>query len=80
MGRTLTQLPAVTSVSPAGVTSLIAVDGVKSTMAFPFFWVTWIVPPDTDAMRPATRWPLPGEGACVGAWDGADAALDGPGD
>jgi hypothetical protein len=62
------------------VTSLIAVDGVKSTVAVPFFWVTWIVLPATDAIRPATLWPLPGAGACVGALDGADAALDGPGD
>jgi hypothetical protein len=53
---------------------------VKSTLAVPFFWVTWIVLPDTDAIRPATRWPLPGVGAWDGAWACADAALLGPGD
>jgi len=40
-GCTVTQLPVVTSVSAAGTTSLILVDGVKSTVALPFsFWVT----------------------------------------
>ena len=74
MGRTLTQLPAVTSVRAAGVTSLITVEGVKSTVAVPFFWVTWIVLLATDAIRPATLWPLPGAGGCAGVWVGADAA------
>jgi hypothetical protein len=49
------------------VSSLMVVAGVKSTVAMPVFWVTWMVLPDTDAIRPATRWPLPGAGGCVGA-------------
>ena len=35
VGCTATQLPVVTSVSCAGVTSLIFVDGLKSTVVFP---------------------------------------------
>lgn len=60
-GRTLTQLPAVTSVNAAGVTSLTFVDGVKSTVALPFCWVTCAALPDTDVIRPLTRvWPVAG--------------------
>src|SRR4051812_39218388 len=36
LDRTLTQLPAVTSVSAAGVTSVTLVDWLKSTVAVPF--------------------------------------------
>ncbi len=39
-GRTVTQLPVVTSVSEAAVTSLTLVDPVKSTVAVPVSWVT----------------------------------------
>jgi hypothetical protein len=60
-GRTLTQLPAVTSVSAAGLASLTFVDAVKSTVALPFFWVTWAALPDTDAISPLTcAWPVAG--------------------
>ncbi|MBV8966438.1 MAG: hypothetical protein JO191_09715 [Mycobacteriaceae bacterium] len=38
--RAVTQLPGVTSVSCAGVSSAIFVDPVTSTVAAPFFWVT----------------------------------------
>src|ERR1700744_2992756 len=66
VGCTATQLPAVTSVSWAGVTSVIFVDGVKSTVAFPACWVTWIASPDTEAIIPLTQ-ALP-----LGAADGVD--------
>lgn len=36
VGRTATQLPAVTSVTCAGVSSATVVDGVTSTVAVPF--------------------------------------------
>jgi hypothetical protein len=39
-GRTLTQLPAVTSLNAAEVTSVTWVDEVKFTVALPFCWVT----------------------------------------
>jgi hypothetical protein len=55
VGRTATQLPVVTSVNCAGVTSLIFVDGLKSTVAFPLCWVTWIASPDTEAIIPLTQ-------------------------
>ena len=54
VGRTLTQLPAVTSVSAAGLASVTLVDEVKSTVALPFFWLTWAALPDTDAISPLT--------------------------
>lgn len=54
-GRTATQLPAVTSVSCAGESSEIFVDGENATAAAPLGWVRWIVVPDTDAISPATR-------------------------
>jgi hypothetical protein len=60
-GRTVTQLPAVTSVSAAAVTSVTFVDGVKATAALPFSCVTVAVFPDTDAISPLTRaWPVAG--------------------
>jgi len=41
VGRTVTQLPAVTSLSTPAVTSVTLVDEVKSTVALPFSsWVT----------------------------------------
>jgi hypothetical protein len=66
LGRALTQLPVVTSVSDAGVTSVTVVDVVKSTVALPCFWVTWAALPDTDAISPLTcAWPLAGGGVAV---------------
>jgi hypothetical protein len=57
----VTQLPAVTSVSVAAVTSVTFVDGVKATVALPFSCVTAAVFPDTDAISPLTRaWPVAG--------------------
>ena len=67
LGRTLTQLPGVTSGRPAEVISLILVDGVKSTVAVPFCWVTWIASPAIDVIRPATFCRSPLAGGCVGA-------------
>jgi hypothetical protein len=56
VGRTLTQLPVVTSVSVAGVTSVTLVVEVKFTAAVPLSClVTWIELPATDAIRPLTR-------------------------
>lgn len=46
---------------------------MKSTVAFLICWVTWIVSPAADAIRPATFCSIPLAGACVGA----DAALVG---
>jgi hypothetical protein len=40
------------------VSSVILVDGVKSTVAFPVCWVTWMTSPDTEAIMPLTQ-PLP---------------------
>jgi hypothetical protein len=37
---------------------VILVDGVKSTVAFPVCWVTWMTSPDTEAIMPLTQ-PLP---------------------
>src|SRR5882757_582681 len=57
-GRRVTQLPGVTSGRLAVETSVTVVEGVKSTFklaAFPLCAVTWMVSPDTDAIRPATR-------------------------
>jgi hypothetical protein len=54
MGCTVTQLPEVTSVSAASVTSVTLVDPVKSTVAVPVSSVTWIVLPATTAINPAT--------------------------
>lgn len=54
-GCTLMQLPAVTSVSWAGVSSDTSVDGVKSTVAVPDRWLTWIVLPDTESISPRTQ-------------------------
>jgi len=68
-GRTLTQLPALTSVSAAGVTSVTVVDGPKSTAALPFSPVSWTALPDTDAISPLALAVPPGadagEGACA---------------
>ncbi len=55
VGCTLMQLPAVTSVSCAGVSSETSVDGVKSTVAAPDRWLTWIVLPDTESISPCTQ-------------------------
>jgi hypothetical protein len=55
VGCTATQLPVLTSVSCAGVTSVIFVDGEKSTVAFPDCWVTWIASPATEAIIPLTQ-------------------------
>jgi hypothetical protein len=67
VGRTLTQLPAVTSVSVAGVTSVTLVVEVKFTAALPLSsLVTWIELPATDAIRPLSRAsPLAGAGDVV---------------
>jgi hypothetical protein len=54
-GCTLMQLPAVTSVSWAGVSSETSVEGVKSTVAVPERWLTWIVLPDTESISPRTQ-------------------------
>jgi hypothetical protein len=54
-GCTLMQLPAVTSVSCAGVSSETSVDGVKSTVAVPDRWLTWMVLPDTESISPRTQ-------------------------
>jgi hypothetical protein len=65
-GRTLMQLPAVTSVSAAVVTSVTVVDGPKSTVVVPFSRVSWTALPDTDAISPLTRaWPLAGGDVAV---------------
>jgi hypothetical protein len=60
------------SVSWAGVVSETAVDGVKSTVAVPDRWLTWIVLPDTESISPFTQsLPLPdADGA-----EGVGAAL-----
>lgn len=59
VGRTRTQLPAVTSVSAAGVTSVTLVVEVKFTAAFELSsLVTWIELPATEAIRPLT-WASP---------------------
>jgi hypothetical protein len=56
VGRTVMQLPEVTSLSVAGPTSVILVVEVKFTVAFPLSsLVTWIELPATDAIRPLTR-------------------------
>ena len=56
VGRTVMQLPEVTSLSVAGTTSVILVVEVKFTVAFPLSsLVTWIEFPATDAIRPLTR-------------------------
>lgn len=54
LDRTLTQLPAVTSVKAAGVTSVTLVESVKFTVAVPLCWVTWAALPETDATSPLT--------------------------
>lgn len=78
-GRTVTQLPTVTSPSAPAVTSVTFVDVVKTTAALPFSCVTWAVFPDTDAIRPRTRaWPVAGGEVDGGADDIAE--LVGPGD
>ncbi|HZE14971.1 MAG TPA: hypothetical protein VE197_04265, partial [Mycobacterium sp.] len=53
-GSTLTQLPVVTSLSCAELTSVIFVDGVKSTVAVPCRSLRLIVLPDTDEIMPST--------------------------
>lgn len=70
VGRTLTQLPAVTSVSCAGVISVTVVDGVRSTVADPLCCRIWMVLPDTAATRPATCC-RPRAGELAGLADGA---------
>jgi hypothetical protein len=56
VGRTVMQLPEVTSLSVAGPTSVILVVEVKFTVAFPLSsLLTWIELPATDAIRPLTR-------------------------
>lgn len=78
VGRTLTQLPAVTSVRVAAVVSVTFVASVKSTVALPFWAVTWAALPDTDAIRPLTRaWPAGvGVVGLVGDAEGVVVALD----
>jgi hypothetical protein len=59
------------------VTSEILVDGVKSTVAVPVCWVTWIASPDTEAIIPLTQ-ALPfGEADGGVDDDGDDAELVG---
>lgn len=56
VGRTVTQLPDVTSLSVAGATSVTLVVEVKFTAALLLSsFVTCIELPDTDAIRPLTR-------------------------
>nr|WP_249266760.1 hypothetical protein [Mycobacterium colombiense] len=56
VGFTLTQLPGVTSGSPAGTASVILVVEVKLTDAVPLSsLVTWMELPATEAIRPLTR-------------------------
>jgi hypothetical protein len=56
VGRTLMQLPEVTSLSVAGAASVTLVVEVKFTAAFELSsLVTWIELPATDAIRPLTR-------------------------
>jgi hypothetical protein len=76
LGRTLTQLPTVTSVRAAGVTSVTLVDVVKSTVALPFSCVTWAALPDTDAISPRTcAWPVAGGDGAVVAELGVEPTL-----
>nr|WP_231117940.1 hypothetical protein [Mycobacterium colombiense] len=56
VGFTLTQLPGVTSGSPAGTASVILVVDVKLTEAVALSsLVTWMELPATEAIRPLTR-------------------------
>src|ERR1700733_9062763 len=69
LASTSTQLPAVTSGSFAGVSSVIIVCDVKSTVAAVLFrCVRWIMLPDTELTRPS-MWSLPigGVGGGLGA-------------
>ncbi|MDT7767890.1 MAG: hypothetical protein QOI30_886 [Mycobacterium sp.] len=73
LASTSTQLPAVTSGSFAGVSSVIIVCDVKSTVAAVLFrCVRWIMLPDTELTRPS-MWSLP----IGGAGGGLGAALVG---
>jgi hypothetical protein len=69
VGRTVMQLPEVTSLSVAGPTSVTFVVEVKFTVALVLSsLVTWIELPATDAIRPLT---------CASPWAGAgDVAVD----
>ncbi|HUE35198.1 MAG TPA: hypothetical protein VMQ38_20530 [Mycobacterium sp.] len=63
VGRTVMQLPGVTSLSVAGATSVTLVVEVKFTAALVLSsLVTWIELPATDAIRPLT---------CASPWAGA---------
>ncbi|HTY30687.1 hypothetical protein [Mycobacterium sp.] len=65
VGRTVTQLPEVTSLSVAGPTSVILVVAVKFTAALLLSsLVTWIELPATEAIRPLTL-----ASPWAGAWE-----------
>jgi hypothetical protein len=74
-GLTSTQLPGVTSVSAAELSSVTIVCGVKSTVAaLRSRWVSWIALPDTDLTRPS-MWSLPTGGGGGGGGGGFGAEL-----